>query len=157
MSTQREFPDLIKAGLKVGHAVYSYIYGEGVCDEILFGEGFDLEETCRIYVKFHNGVCIGFSRKGFNFSTDKMPSITLTPWNPIAGEPFPFPKFEPIVGDVYAFWSHEDIEIGLGFHVNKLHAITVGQNYPYMPESGYRYKHCGPIEEAMHIFGFDKP
>jgi hypothetical protein len=146
----QEFPDLIKAGLKVGDNINSYLYGKGVVTSITNTPLFPIS------VSFRLGE-IAFKSNGLEDSEFLCPAIHITPWNPISGEPFPFPKWEPIVGEAYAFWLPENIEGGLGFHVNNLHAITVGHNHPYMAQSGYRYKQCAPIEEAMRIFGFDKP
>jgi hypothetical protein len=152
MNTQREFPDLIKAGLKVGDTVYSYLYGEGKVSVI------NNTPPCSIVVFFTFGDIV-FKSNGLEDSDFLCPAIHLSPWNPIAGEPFPFPKFEPIVGGAYAFWQDGQSN----FRVGKLIRILANdQNNSKSYEFGnvadnYLYKHCAPIAEAMQIFGFDKP
>jgi hypothetical protein len=144
-SEQPQFPDLIKAGLKVGDTVYSYIYGDGVVYR------FTKNETYPISVKF-NGMELLFMSDGKRSTLDLIPSIHIHPWNPVAGEPFPFPKFEPIVGEVYAFWDNRDIENKKGFSVNVFKQYIAGS---YFDDKCY-YQNCAPISEALRIFGFDK-
>jgi hypothetical protein len=141
MSTQTEFPDLIKAGLKVGDTVYSHIFGEGKVMSISQPDSFEAHFPYRV---------LSFDAKGFHESIDLIPTITLTPWNPIAGEPFPFPKFEPKVGEVYAFW---DSTTG-GFIVNRFEKMS---GVTYVTSNGLNWYNCASIKEAMRIFGFDKP
>lgn len=149
MITQIEFPDLIKAGLKVGDTVYSYLYGDGKVEKL------SLNDSYPIVVSFDNQCEFGkFTKYGCNYDTDLMPSITLTPWNPVAGEPFPFPKWEPIVGDVYAFW---DDDMKKSFCVSKFESIVESEKNYYIDHTYTAWSNCAPIEEAMRIFGFDKP
>jgi hypothetical protein len=145
MNTQREFPDLIKAGLKVGDRVYSYLHGDGRVNVIDDDDDYPITAYFPIYDDHKS-----FTKRGFEHITDLMPSITLTPWNPIAGEPFPFPKFEPVVGQVYAFWDEVEGE----FRVSKFTGI--GEAH-FIDQTYTAWKHCAPIAEAMHFFGFDKP
>jgi hypothetical protein len=149
MSTQKEFPDLIKAGLKVGDTVYSYQEkSEGVVIEI------DLSATYPIAVEFGDFI-EDFDEYGFYRKKNIVPSLTLTPWNPIAGEAFPFPKFEPIVGEVYAFWDRVSGEFKVSRY--KCPAMKGHPAYRYENENNEVFINCAPLAEAMHIFGFDKP
>ena len=142
---KREFPDLIKAGLKVGDTVYSYLYGKGLVESVAH----DAEYP--IFVSFAS-YSFSLTAEGFCYKTDLMPIITLTPWNPIAGEPFPFPKWEPIVGEAYAFWD----KVGsLGYVTNRYREKTPAGYYADL--DGRMWYNCAPISDAMQIFGFDKP
>jgi hypothetical protein len=145
-SEQPQFPDLIKAGLKVGDKVYSYLYGEGVVVEIEHKDHFP------IGVVFNQrGKTDYFTAQGFFFHTNLIPSIHLQPWNPIEGEPFPFPKWQPIVGEVYAFWQDENV--GSIFNVGRFTGMSMSR---YVCNDIYGFYNCAPISEAMRIFGFDK-
>jgi hypothetical protein len=143
--TNREFPDLIKAGLKVGDKVYSYLYGEGVVYQI-----YDFAKLS-IEVIF-DGFSKRFDEFGFESLSYLMPSIHLQPWNPIVGEPFPFPKWEPIVGNMYGFWGN----------IHLKHSLVYGEFDCKMADkfviigSNYHFDNCAPISEALRIFGFDK-
>jgi hypothetical protein len=161
-SEQPQFPDLIKAGLKVGDKVYSYLYGEGVV-------GIISEMGNRIVVQFAEH-STSFTATGFKaIDYGLIPTIHIQPWNPIAGEPFPFPKFEPIVGEVYAFWDNGDPF----FFVSEFAGMRKVDNedsnnylqwddfgfgiYPDDSKTIYKTcENCAPISEAMRIFGFDK-
>ena len=145
MKQSRQFPDLIKAGLKKGDTVHSYLYGEGVVKNI----GCDKRDAHPIEVKFHHGT-IFFKRDGKRVDFEMIPSIHLQPWNPVAGDPFPFPKFEPIVGEVYAFWDNDDNET-FGFRIGTLTEIDDSE---YVLADRLAYDNCAPISEAMEIFGF---
>jgi hypothetical protein len=143
-SEQPQFPDLIKAGLKVGDTVYSYMFGDGVVTE-------GWEEEYVIGVQFKDNF-MTFNKYGFKSKFCKLPSIHLHPWNPIQGEPFPFPKWEPIVGEKYGFWGNILLQ----------HSLVYGTFNCKMADkfmiigSDYLFEHCAPIFEAMRIFGFDK-
>ena len=144
MTTQREFPDLIKAGLKVGDTVYSYLYGEGKVTST------DKTPLFPISVSF-SFADVGFKSNGLEDEDFLCPAIHLTPWNPIAGEPFPFPKWEPIVGEVVVCWhEHRNYYV-----VGRFAGVKDGLfDLQYHIDL---FKYCAPISEAMHIFGFDKP
>lgn len=137
---KQQFPDLIKSGLKVGDKVYSYLYGDGkvisIENDLIYPIGVQHK---RAYIKYTS---LGQLHRG-----DLIPSITLTPWNPVAGEPFPFPKFEPITGEWYAFWDDDDN----GFRVHTFGFIS--DEGRFVTCRGYRWDNCAPISEAMEIFG----
>jgi hypothetical protein len=143
--TNREFPDLIKAGLKVGDKVYSYLYGDGVVSNIYSNIPYCIVVDFMGFSKIFNAF-------GFEEKPHRIPSIHLRPWNPIAGEPFPFPKWEPIVGNMYGFWGNGALKHCLAYatFAGKLADKFVTQ------ESEYLFTHCAPISEALRIFGFDK-
>jgi hypothetical protein len=162
-SEHPQFPDLIKAGLKVGDKVYSYLCGEGVVVEIEHKDHFPIGVVLN-----QRGKPDYFTAQGFFSHTNLIPTIHLQPWNPIAGEPFPFPKFEPIVGEVYAFWDNGD-EIYEGFIISRFTEMRKKYNedksskiqewvgYGYGIDTVYDVKdNCAPISEAMSFFGFDK-
>jgi len=144
MSTQREFPDLIKAGLKVGDTVNSFMHGKGVVRSVSHGTEYP------IYLSFQD-TSFSITAKGFRYKSDLLPAITLTPWNPIAGEPFPFPKWEPIVGEMVVCWhEHRNYYV-----VGRFAGVKDGLfDLQYHIDL---FKYCAPIDQAMHIFGFDKP
>lgn len=144
MKRTRKFPDLIKAGLKKGDTVYSYLYGEGtvVSTDATVDKG--------IEVAFNFGHAL-FNGYGYEDENDLIPSIHLSPWDPVSGEPFPFPKFDLVVGDVYAFWNDDDAET-FGFRIGTLTEIN-GSDYVIADRLGY--DNCAPISEAMEIFGFN--
>lgn len=140
----RQFPDLIKAGLKVGDKVYSIMYGDGVVVEICEG-------AYPISVRFAN-YSDTFSRHGMVFHKHAIPSITLTPWNPIIGEPFPFPKWEPKEGFAYAFWDDK----GTCNKESKRFCVSVfhgKEGLQFKDATGVLWDYCAPISEAMRIFG----
>jgi hypothetical protein len=143
MNKQNQFPDLIKAGLKVGDKVYSYIYGDGAVGIISEGGN-------RIVVQFPEH-STSFTATGFKaIDYGLIPSIHLQPWNPIAGEPFPFPKWEPIVGEVYAFWDTTNYYFAVSIFKG------IDSKGEYISKLGEHYRNCAPISLAMRIFGFDK-
>jgi hypothetical protein len=137
------FPPKIWAR-KVGDTVYSFLHGQGrVCS-------INNSPTHPIWAGFAY-VALELTSDGKAYHNEALPMITLTPWNPMAGEPFPFPKFEPILGDVYAFWDDREIEF---FQVAKL----IGFNdLIFRDATNYVWSNCAPIDQAMHIFGFDEP
>jgi hypothetical protein len=141
-----QFPDLIKAGLKVGDKVYSYMYGDGVVTR------FTKNKTLPLSVAI-KGVELLFMADGRRTIFDNTPSIHIQPWNPVAGEPFPFPKWEPIVGEVYAFWDDTYPGVEAGFVTSRLSKKYNGSRYE---TTWGHYENCAPISEAMRIFGFDK-
>lgn len=138
---KQEFPDLIKAGLKVGDTVNSYLYGKGNVIHIT---------SHSIDVQF-SLTKLPFSRFGFHHANDLIPSIHIPEWNPIAGEPFPFPKWEPIVGEVVVCWHEHRNYYVVGKFVGVKDGLFDLQYHIDL------FKYCAPISEAMHIFGFDKP
>lgn len=136
----QQFPDLIKAGLKVGDTVHSYLYGEGKVIEII-------HDSCSpIKIAFKHGA-ESFTSDGKEHRIHLIPSITIHPWNPIAGEPFPFPKWEPKEGEWCAFWDDGDNS----FIIAMFDYISEG-NYLFK-DNGAEWDNCAPIEEAMQIFG----
>jgi hypothetical protein len=144
-SEHPQFPDLIKAGLKVGDKVYSYMYGDGVVARFTKNKSLPLSVAIK-------GVELLFMADGRRTTFNNIPSIHLQPWNPIAGEPFPFPKWEPIVGEKYGFWGNGALKHCLAYatFAGKLADKFVIQ------ESDLLFTHCAPISEALHILGFDK-
>jgi hypothetical protein len=146
MNKEKQFPDLIKAGLKVGDTVHSYIFGEGT---VANSGGYVIGY---IVVDFKDRT-LHFDSNGFHDKKDCIPCIHLQPWNPLAGEPFPFPKWKPIVGEVYAFWqngSNKKI-----FAVGEFEGMQDDEFYR-VEGVGFCYDNCAPISEALRIFGFDK-
>src|SRR5690606_14195399 len=99
-------------GLKVGDTIHSYMYGDGVVKEIIESSEYPI-------VAYFCKEKMSFTSKGFWDENSQIPCIHLYPWNPIQGEPFPFPKWEPIVGEVYAFWDDKYIDDNWGFIVAK--------------------------------------
>lgn len=141
--TNQQFPDLIKAGLKVGDKVYSYLYEEGE------GKVVSLRDN-KISVDFNpKNATPTFNSRGI-YSNDRIPSITMQPWNPVAGEPFPFPKWEPKEGEWCAFWDNGDTS----FIVGVFDYISDGKYL--FKDSGAEWDNCAPISEAMQIFGITK-
>ena len=144
MNTQKEFPDLIKAGLKVGDTVYSYLYGEGKIISTTNTAMYPIEVSFGYFEE-------SFTSSGKPHVKAAIPAITLTPWNPVAGEPFPFPKWEPIVGEVVVCWHEHRNYYVVGNFAGVKDGLFDLQNHIDL------FKYCAPIEQAMHIFGFDKP
>jgi hypothetical protein len=142
-SEHPQFPDLIKAGLKVGDKVYSYLYGDGVVTRFTKNEKLPIVVTIR-------GFDMLFMSDGRRSTLDLIPSMHLQPWNPIAGEPFPFHKWEPIVGEVYAFWDTTNYYFAVSIFKG------IDSKGEYISKLGEHYRNCAPISEAMRIFGFDK-
>ena len=93
---------------------------------------------------------------GFDMcSISKLPIIHVPEWNPIAGEPFPFPKWEPIVGEAYAFWDAVEGEFIVSRY--KCPAVKNNSSYKYENENNEVFINCAPIDQAIKLFGFDKP
>lgn len=138
--TKQQFPDLIKAGLKVGDTVYSYQHGEGKVVSVRTHN-----QDYPILVDFGIGE-ISFTKEGKQFETHAIPTITLTHWNPVKGEPFPFPKWQPKEGEWCAFWDNGDGN----FIVSKFSRML---NDVFVQEDGGYWQNCAPISEAMRIFG----
>lgn len=139
--TNKQFPDLIKAGLKVGDKVESWMFGSGIVNSII-----EKKKLC-INVFFDNGINVFVDRKGFAGSAQLVPIIHLTPWNPIIGEPFQFPKWQPKEGEWCAFWDNGDNS----FIIAMFDYISDGKYL--FKDSGAEWDNCAPISEAMQIFG----
>lgn len=130
------FPDLLKAGLKEGDNIYSYLYGNGKIGLIT--------KDNEIITQFSSGT-VRTNQNGIE-PYCKIPSIHLTEWNPIIGEPFPFPKWNPTKGEWCAFWDRSDID----FVVAKYEKTNEKGKYC---TNNLSWNHCAPISEAMEIFG----
>lgn len=137
--TNQKFPDLIKAGLKVGDKVESWMYGSGIVNSI-----FEKNKLC-INVIFDSGINIYVDRKGFAGSAQLVPIIHLSPWNPVIGEPFPFPKWEPKEGEWCAFWDDGRKD----FVVSQLDKVVNGKFLSHYAA----WDNCAPRAEAYRIFG----
>jgi hypothetical protein len=129
-----KWTDLTKV-LKVGDTVYSSLHGEGKIVSIKIPHEYPIDAD-------FNGTIYRFTRNGFYYNIDKYPCITNIPFNPLT-DPFPLPRFEPIVGEWYAFWDNNET----GFTVFRFK--EVGDRYVTM--NGYRYLYCAPIEEALKL------
>ena len=141
MKTQEiKWQDLTKV-LKVGDKVYSYRYGEG------FVYDFDSGDTeFPIKVKWNDEEVKEewFTKEGFEQTWDKFPSIHIQEWNPLT-DPFPMPKFEPILGEWYAFWDDDS---------KQFIVAILGNHTPYKSFSldGAGWQNCAPIDEALELF-----
>lgn len=142
MVNTTQFPDLTKV-LKVGDTVHSFMYGEGAITKIK-----NDNPNYQIWVNFNDDLIgeLSFTKEGLQFTYQIFPSIHLEPWNPLT-EPFPMPKFTPVVGEAYAFFDYEDLQAG--YKVSKLEYID-NNNFPYIyvATKTLAFKHCIPIEEA---------
>ena len=133
MENKTQFPDLTKH-LKVGDSFHSFMYGEGKVVRIN-----DESYIYPIEVYFKNTEdVVSLTKNGMVHLNLLFPSIHLNEWNPLV-EPFPMPKFTPVVGEAYAFFD----DIQKGYLVGILTEIT---NYYYVV--GIRWEYCLPIEEA---------
>lgn len=130
-----KWQDLTKV-LRVGDTVYSSIFGEGIVLEKR------VSETYPFVVQFKNQK-ESFTKYGFWTTSQQFPCITNIPFNPLT-DPFPTPKFEPIVGEWYAFWDNNQT----GFGVYRFGQLT----NKYYNQEGMHYENCAPIEEALEIF-----
>lgn len=143
--TKQQFPDLIKAGLKVGDSVHSYLYGEGEVIEIFYNSSYP------IVIRFeHRNE--SFTAFGFYEKHHLMPSITMHRWNTVAGEPFPFPKWEPKKDEAYAFWDDK----GDWSKARKRFCVSIFKGKDglrFIDENDMPWDNCAPIQEAMQIFG----
>lgn len=145
MKQQQAFPDLIKAGLKAGDKVYSYLFGKGVVKSIIRNARYPIQ------VDFGHDFNT-FTSNGKRLKDDLIPTLTIQPWNPVAGEPFPFPKFEPKVGFAYAFWDDD----GVWSLTEKRFSVSIFTGIyedKFKDYYGSNWRHCAPISEAMRMFG----
>jgi hypothetical protein len=137
-----KWQDLTKV-LKVGDEINSYMYGKGIVKEILI----IIDTDYPICIKFLNEDLdyIKFTIHGMEHLTQLFPSIHLQEWNPLT-DPFPVSKFEPIVGEWYAFW---DSSFQFSFQVREFREFENGY---YFDIVGTKWDSCAPIEEALELF-----
>ena len=86
-----------------------------------------------------------FTKEGFYDTVQIFPSIHIEEWNPLT-EPFPMPKFEPIVGEVYAFFDQQDLSCG--YRAGWLKKFENDRLYKFYDEDGSYWMFCLPIEQA---------
>ena len=137
MKTQYiKWKDLTKV-LKVGDAAYSSRFGEGIVFSV------NTIENYPIVIQFKN-TKESFTKFGFYTTSDIYPSMSNIPFNPLT-DPFPMPKFEPIVGEVYAFFDYEDFKFG---YVVMALIGKDNSTLPFTTNESVGFKYCLPIEEA---------